>query len=198
MTDAHNTKTRRGLYLVGFSGSGKSTIAKRIAERLQCQACDLDDLIVERAGKTIPAIFKEEGEPGFRARETEALIAASNQSPFVIATGGGTVVSAENRNLMSSKGWIILLEAEPATLQARMQQQAKQSDPRALRPLLHTMSLDQIRSLKQTRQPVYDLADWTVHTDRLTEEQVADEVVRAIETLERRSPARKNPDDTTS
>jgi shikimate kinase len=185
MTDAQNTKARRGVYLVGFSGSGKSTIAKLIAERLQCQAWDLDDVIVERTGKTIPAIFKEEGEPGFRAHETDALIAASNQSPFVIATGGGTVVRAENRNLMSSKGWIILLEAQPAVLHARIQQQLKDSAPRAVRPLLaETDPLEQIRSLKNTRQPAYDLADWTVHTDRLTEEQVADEVIRAIDILE--------------
>jgi shikimate kinase / 3-dehydroquinate synthase len=186
MADAHNTKTGRGVYLVGFSGSGKSTIAKRTAERLQCHACDLDELIVERAGKTIPNIFKEEGEPGFRARETDALIAASNQAPFVIATGGGTVVRAENRNLMSSKGWIIFLEAQPPVLHARIQQQLKQSDPRAIRPLLDAVyPLDQIRSLKHTRQSAYGLADWTVHTDRLTEEQVAEEVVRAIEILER-------------
>lgn len=185
MTTANNTKSRRGVYLVGFSGSGKSTIAKRIAERLQCRASDLDDLIVERSGMSIPTIFKQEGEPGFRSRETEALIAASNQAPFVIATGGGTVVRAENRNLMASKGWIVFLEAQPPVLHTRIQQQLKDSDPKAIRPLLDAVyPLDQIRSLKHTRQPAYGLADWTVHTDRLTEEQVAAEVVRAVEILE--------------
>ena len=74
MTEVKKPKTRRGIYLVGFSGSGKSTIAMRLAERLDCKSCDLDDLIVERSGKSILQIFNEEGEQGFRARETDALI----------------------------------------------------------------------------------------------------------------------------
>jgi len=185
MTEVKNPKTRRGIYLVGFSGSGKSTIAMRLAERLDCKSCDLDDLIVERSGKSILQIFNEEGEQGFRARETDALITASNAGAFVIATGGGTVVRAENRNLMAGNGWIIFLEAQPPVLHARIQQQLKDSDPRAIRPLLDAVyPLDQIRSLKHTRQPAYGLADWTVHTDRLAEEQVVDEVIRAVEILE--------------
>jgi len=142
-------------------------------------------MIVERSGMSILDIFNQEGEQGFRARETDALIAASNAGAFVIATGGGTVVRAENRNLMTSNGWIILLEAQPPILYSRIQQQLKGSDPRAIRPLLDAVyPLDQIRSLKHTRQPAYGLADWTVHTDRLTEEQVVDEVIRAVEILE--------------
>src|ERR1035441_118153 len=121
----------RGIYLVGFSGSGKSTIAKLIGEMLEWPACDLDELIVERSGITIPLLFQQEGEPGFRAREAEALRAASSAGPFVIATGGGTVVRPENRSYMASKGWIVCLEAQPQTLLARIQQQLIDSDPKA-------------------------------------------------------------------
>ena len=175
----------RGIYLVGFSGSGKSTIAKLIGEQLQWPSCDLDDVIVERTGMTIPVIFQLEGEPGFRLREAEALRAVSSHGPFVVATGGGTVVSQENREYMASKGWIICLEAQPHTLLSRIQHQLEVSDPRAVRPLLDAVSpLDHIRALKHTRQSAYALADWTVHTDRLTGDQVAGEVIRAADILD--------------
>ena len=177
---------KRGIYLVGFSGSGKSTIAKLIGKKLQWPACDLDELIVERSGLAIPVIFQREGEPGFRLREAEALRAASSHGPFVVATGGGTVVRPENQAYMASKGWIICLEAQPPTILARIQRQLKGADStNAIRPMLDAVyPLDQIRALKHTRQSAYGLADWTVHTDRLTGEQVAAEVVRAISVLE--------------
>lgn len=175
----------RGIYLVGFSGSGKSTIAKLIGEKLQWPACDLDDLIVERSGMTIPVIFQQEGEAGFRLREAEALRAASSQGPFVIATGGGTFVQQENRAYMAENGWSICLEAQPETLLARMQRQSDQADPKALRPMLDAGDpLDRILTLKQARQSAYELAHCTIHTDRLTSEQVVEEVIRAVEALE--------------
>jgi shikimate kinase len=86
---------------------------------------------------------------------------------------------------MASRGWIIALEAQPEILLDRLQRQLK-DNPAAVRPLLEGSDpLDQIRSLKQTRQSAYRLADWTVHTDTLTQEQVVEEVIRALGILEK-------------
>lgn len=174
-----------GIYLIGFSGSGKSTVAQLIGARLGWPVYDLDRIIAERSGMSIPLIFEREGEAGFRMRETEALRAVASAGAFVVATGGGLPVRVENRRLMASSGWVINLEGRPETLNNRIQQQLQQADPAAIRPLLRAVHpLEQVRALKHSRQAVYALADWTVHTDRLSSEQVADEIVRAVELLQ--------------
>ena len=175
----------RGIYLVGFSGTGKSTVAQLIGAQLGWKVFDLDQVIAERAGMTIPLIFEREGEPGFRLREAEALREVSSDGAFVVATGGGAAVRAENRRVMASRGWIIALEGRPETLNERIQLQLRRADPGAIRPMLDAVyPLDQVRALKHSRQSVYALADWTVHTDRLTPGQVAAEVIRARDLLQ--------------
>ena len=185
----------RGIYLVGFSGTGKSTVAQLIGAQLGWKVFDLDQVIAERAGMTIPLIFEREGEPGFRLREAEALREVSSEGAFVVATGGGAAVRAENRRVMASRGWIIALEGRPETLNERIQLQLRRSDPAAIRPMLDAVyPLDQVRALKHARQSVYALADWTVHTDRLSPGQVAAEVIRARELLEQTQEPVANAD----
>lgn len=175
----------RGIYLVGFSASGKSTIAKIVGQKLNWPAYDLDEEVEKQSGLSIPVIFQKEGEPGFRLRETKALRAISDSDGFVLATGGGTFISSTNRQLMAKNGWTICLEGQPQTLLARIQRQLNEADPKAIRPLLDAMyPLDQIRTLKNSRQSAYALADWTVHTDRLSADQIADEVIRAASILD--------------
>ncbi len=180
-----NGVTTRSIYLIGFSGTGKSTIARLLGAQLGLPVYDLDSMIAERSGMSIPAIFEREGEPGFRDRETAALQAVAGLGACVVATGGGAPLRDENRRLMSGSGWVIALEGRPETMHARMQRQRQQADPAALRPLLDAADpLEKLRALKQGRQAVYALADWTVHTDRLSAEQVAAEIVRAVALLE--------------
>jgi 3-dehydroquinate synthase len=168
----------RRIFLTGFSFSGKSRVAPVIANSLGWRTVDLDDLIVEAAGKPIPQIFADEGEPGFRLRETKALRHACQGTEVVVATGGGIVLAEENRRLMAASGVVVCLEARPETIYARLQQAANVDESE--RPLLRGADpLGRIRHLKALRQPLYALADFTVHTDDLSPELVAEEVVRA-------------------
>jgi shikimate kinase len=178
--------TARGIYLIGFSGTGKSTVAQLVGAQLGWPAHDIDRIIAEVAGIDIPGIFAQEGEAGFREREAAALRSIAQAGAFfVAATGGGLPLREENRELMGRTGWVIALEGRPETLHARLQRQREAADPEAARPLLAASSLEHLRAMKERRQAIYALADWTVHTDRLSPEQAAGEVVRAREILER-------------
>ncbi|HUS81873.1 MAG TPA: 3-dehydroquinate synthase [Dehalococcoidia bacterium] len=168
----------RRIFLTGFSFSGKSRVAPLVAAALGWRAVDLDDLIEEAAGNDIPSIFANEGEPGFRLRETEALRRACGETEVVVATGGGVVLAEENRRLMAENGLVVCLEARPETVYARLRQPDAGTDSE--RPLLRGADpLGRIRHLKALRQPLYALADVTVHTDDLSAELVAEEVVGA-------------------
>jgi 3-dehydroquinate synthase len=175
-------KQAERIILAGFSGTGKTEVARLVADRLGWQAVDSDAVIVQKAGKPIPAIFREDGEPHFRSLEHTALRQLCSQPEMVIAAGGGAILSADNRRLMAQGGFIVCLEARPETILERLRPQFE-SDPVA-RPLLATPDpLGRIRELKSFRQPYYALADHTVHTDGLSVEQVAAEVVRAWQQL---------------
>lgn len=175
----------RPIYLIGFSGTGKSTVGRHLGARLGRPACDLDALIVERTGRTIADVFANDGEPAFRQIEAETLRAAARRTDGpIVATGGGVPTFPANRATMAESGWIICLEASPETLYQRLR------DTVEVRPLLQSADpLEHIRTLKAARQPAYALAHWTIHTDRLAPAQVAAEVAHAIDILERDQPA---------
>jgi shikimate kinase/3-dehydroquinate synthase len=166
------------IILTGFSGTGKTVVARLVAARLGWQAVDTDDLIVERAGKPIPDIFAQDGEEHFRRIEREALVEACHHSRIVIGIGGGANVSGENRRILADGGFVVCLEARPETILQRLRPQLER-DPGARPMLAGPDPLSRIRELKTLRAPFYALADYTVHTDGLSPEQVADEVLRA-------------------
>jgi shikimate kinase/3-dehydroquinate synthase len=175
-------KRAQRIILTGFSGTGKTEVARLVAERLGWQAVDSDDAIVEAAGKPIPTIFAQDGESHFRSLEHSVLRQLCSRPKLVIGAGGGAIVAADNRRLMADGGFIVCLEARPETILKRLRPQFE-SDP-AARPLLATPDpLARIRELKSFRQPYYALADQTVHTDGLTMEQVAAEVVHGWQQL---------------
>ena len=103
------------LILVGPMGSGKTTIARAIAERTGLDFIDTDELIVRSAGKSIPEIFDDGGEPAFRALESAAVEEAAKSDASIIACGGGTLADDANARLLRSAGRIVYLEIEPET-----------------------------------------------------------------------------------
>ena len=157
-------------------GSGKSIFGKQLASRLSLKLVDLDDLIVHRAGKVIPEIFKYDGEQAFRDLESRLLaevLADDNQQ--IIATGGGAVLSADNRALMKQSGQVIWLGASPDIL-------AKRITGDSNRPLLADVDpLEKMKALSAERNPLYEeVADLYVDTGKLSDEQSIEKILEFL------------------
>lgn len=166
------------IVLTGFSGSGKSAVAPILARHFGWGVVDTDALIEEREGKPILDIFRDSGEEAFRDLESAAIADACARENVIISAGGGAVLRAANRRALAEAAFVVCLEARPETIFARLtaRGEAEQLD----RPLLATSDpLSRITGLKAARQHLYALCDWAVHTDGLTPEQVAAEVIRA-------------------
>ena len=161
------------LILIGFMGTGKTSTGEVLAEKINASFVDLDLLIEEEAGMTIPDIFSREGEAGFRDRETQALSAVLSNKGQVIATGGGAVLSNKNRRMMQNNGFIILLEASVKVIIQRVES----SD----RPLLQVPDPEsRIRQLLQERKEAYSCAHYRVETSGLTPQQVAETIINRM------------------
>ena len=171
-------KAAGNIILTGFSYTGKTKVGQKVAWKLGLKFIDIDEEIVRSYGKAIAEIFARDGEERFRELESKVLDRVCQGSDTVIATGGGAVMSAANRDMMLESGVVICLEAKPATIYRRLVKDAEDPTNREARPLLAGPEpLRRIEWLKGFRQPYYTLADWTVHTDNLTVEEVADEVI---------------------
>ncbi len=140
------------IYLIGFMGSGKTTVGRLLAERLGWSFIDLDRWITDNEGRTIPEIFSERGEAGFRVAERRALSDTVEATNTVVAAGGGLFCDPENRRLISEAGgWSVFLDLPWTILEARL-------GPEDLnRPLWDSPS--SVRALFEQRQADYRLAD---------------------------------------
>ena len=157
MSDA----TPARIFLTGFSGTGKSTIAMLVAKELGWEALDTDGMISETAGTSPAEIITSDGEERFRELESAAINEASAREKVVVATGGGVVISKENRRAMANGGLVVCLEASPKTILARLGKSAASG-----RPLLASDDpLERITALKAQRQSLYALADRIVDTE---------------------------------
>lgn len=141
------------IYLIGFMGCGKSTLGRKIAEQMNIGFIDLDKYIEERNFKSIPLIFEEEGEPGFRERERNALLEVSQFENVIIGTGGGTPCFFDNMQIMNQTGITIYISPDAETLANRI------SRSKTERPLVAGKSREEligyINQMLVKREPYY-------------------------------------------
>lgn len=162
--------------LVGYRGTGKSSVARDLADRLGLTAVDADAEIERRAGRTIREIFAEEGEAAFRAMERSVMAGLLARDGLVIAAGGGAVLNEETRRDMRTAGPVIWLQASPQTIAERLS-----SDPatRDRRPALTAGDpLSEIATLLAMRQPLYrEVATMEVATDERAPPAIIDDIL---------------------
>ena len=156
------------VYLVGFMGAGKSSVARALGKRLDWKVEDIDLRIERLERRDIPAIFREAGEPYFRAREREALLQLLPERGTVVASGGGTFADPANRELMLRDGAVIWLDAPLATVLSRLPLDGR-------RPLAtDRLGMEQ---LYNQRLAAYRLAHFRVDAGRGSVEELVDHIV---------------------
>ena len=166
------------IMLIGFMGSGKSTIAKYLSHILEMQDLETDEFIVKREDMTINEIFQRKGEEYFRRCENNALRELETRQGIIISCGGGMPMKDENVELMKKNGKIVLLTASPETIYERV----KYSNER---PLLNgNMNVEYIKDLMEQRKDRYEsIADIVVDTNNKPIHVIAEEVVSKLTTL---------------
>ena len=169
------------LVLTGFMGSGKSTVGKLLAKRLGWHFIDLDELIEDRTGMSVPKLFADRGEHGFRKEETLALAAALRRNHAVIALGGGAPETLGNRLLLEQtpSSTVVYLAASLETLTARCTEQSTQ--PLAtFRPLLSDAAGMEARF--RMRQPMYRrLAHHVADTEGETPDETTEKILSSLD-----------------
>ena len=168
-------RSENGIVLIGFMGTGKTTVGRELAALTGLPFVDLDLEISRQQGMAIPEIFAVEGEEGFRKHESAALRRLADIPPCVLATGGGIVTCEENWPLLHRLGRIVYLRTRWATLQARL------ADPTG-RPLADGRDWSEVKSLWEGRLCMYERADLAIDTDGMSPSAVAEAIHRELVT----------------
>lgn len=166
------------VFLIGYRGAGKSSVAQLLAPRLGWLWLDADEVLEKRFGRSIARIFTEEGENGFREKESLILGELCCLSRRVIATGGGVVLRDENRRRLQTCGLVVWLTADADTIAARLHKDAAACERR---PQLTVGGRAEIDELLGRREPLYRAcADFTIDTTRHSIEEIAEQVERWV------------------
>lgn len=174
--------------LIGYRATGKTTLARMLAERLGWNWIDADVEIERRAGKTIAEIFAEDGEPVFRDLEADVTLELCGQENLVLAAGGGAPLRPESRQAMRKSGKVVWLQAQPESVLARMTGDATTAQRRP--ELTNKSALDEIVHLMNERESIYrETAHIEIDTESKPPQQLADQIYERLELL-------KNQEDT--
>ena len=162
------------IYLVGFMGSGKTTVGKILAHKIDKVFIEMDDAIEVDAGKSIVDIFAQEGEAHFRRLEDKLLRDLSARKDLVIGCGGGLICSDENLGILKETGKVFFLRVSALAAYKRTKQHSH-------RPLLNVDNpLRAIEALLSKRVPFYVQAHYTIDTENISPEDVADTIVEIL------------------
>lgn len=165
----------KSIVLIGFMGTGKSSIGRILETKTGLHRFDTDEMVSSKLNMSIQEIFSKHGEEKFRDAETEALQSLASKESAIIVTGGGIVTKSKNLDLLKNLGTVVWLDADHATLRARME---KLKD----RPLLQTANpVAALSELLHARNPLYrNTADIRVDISEKTPEEIADLILKSI------------------
>ena len=167
------------IVLIGFRGTGKSTVGRLLAKRLERDFIDSDQQIESSTGKTIKSIFEDDGEEGFRQIEVDTITELSKEDNKVISAGGGVILREENVNNLKNNGFLVLLEATPEIIHSRIARDEKTTQQRP--SLTNKKPLDEIRHLVEQREHAYkNAADYTINTSYISCEDVVSEIITRV------------------
>lgn len=163
----------KNIFLIGPMGAGKSSVGKCLAQQLNMDFYDTDEEIEKRTGVEIGWIFDLEGEEGFRKRESQVIQEIADIPGIVLATGGGSILEAENREILTTHGIVVYLEVSLGYQKHRTINESR-------RPLLRVKNRQEmLEKLYHERAPFYEMmSDYKVHTDNRSIREVADEIVK--------------------
>lgn len=163
------------IFLIGYRGSGKTTVARELAARIGFDAVDSDDIVEHAAGKTIAAIFAEDGEAAFRDLETQVVYQLCKRRRTVVALGGGAVLREENRQAIGAAGRVVWLTASVGTIFKRIGDDPKTAGRRP--NLTAEGGQAEVEALLKVRVPLYrECATLVVDTEGKTAAEVAGEI----------------------
>ncbi len=164
------------IILIGFRGTGKTTIGKMLAQRLGKEFVDADEYLEQKEGKTVKDIFAEGGENLFREIETEIIAELCLSDNRVVATGGGAILREENVKTLKKSGIIILLEADTDTIYKRIHRDARTEQRRP--SLTNRNAYEEIEYLLEYRRPLYDkTADFVINTTSMSAADAANKII---------------------